>query len=100
MQLVEAYTKEQGLFRTDQTPEPIFSDRLELDLATVVPTMAGPKRPQESVPLTHAKEAFEKSLTEAPKARECENNGDKFDLADGSVVIAAITSCTKRRILR
>ncbi len=94
VKLVEAYTKEQGLFRTDQTPDPVFSDRLELDLATVVPTMAGPKRPQDSVPLTQAKSAFEKSLTEAPKHASVQNNGDKFDLADGSVVIAAITSCT------
>ena len=94
VRLVEAYTKEQGLFRTDQTPDPIFSDRLELDLATVVPTMAGPKRPQDSVPLTEAKTAFEKSLTEPPKHTRVQNNGDKFDLADGSVVIAAITSCT------
>jgi aconitate hydratase len=94
VKLVEAYTKEQGLFRTDQTPDPIFSDRLELDLASVVPTMAGPKRPQDSVPLTNAKVAFEKSLTEAHKHASVQNNGDKFDLADGSVVIAAITSCT------
>jgi aconitate hydratase len=94
VKLVEAYTKEQGLFRTDQTPDPIFSDKLELDLATVVPTMAGPKRPQDSVPLTQAKVAFEKSLTEARKHTSVQNNGDKFELADGSVVIAAITSCT------
>ena len=67
VKLVEAYSKEQGIFRTDDTPDPIFSDKLELDLATVVPTMAGPKRPQDSVPLTQAKVAFEKSLTEAPK---------------------------------
>jgi aconitate hydratase len=92
--LVEAYTKEQGLFRTDQTSDPIFSDTLELNLASVVPTMAGPKRPQDSVPLTNAKAAFEKSLTEAPKHTNVQNNGDNFDLADGSVVIAAITSCT------
>src|ERR1700691_1605653 len=94
VQLVEAYCKEQGLFRTDQTPDPVFSDKLELDLATVVPTMAGPKRPQDSVPLTQAKVAFEKSLTEARKHTSVQNNGDKFELADGSVVIAAITSCT------
>jgi len=94
VRLVEAYTKEQGLFRTDQTPDPIFSDRLELDLSTVVPTMAGPKRPQDSVPLTQAKTAFEKSLTAAPKHVSVQSNGDKFELADGSVVIAAITSCT------
>ncbi|HKN60852.1 MAG TPA: aconitate hydratase AcnA, partial [Candidatus Acidoferrales bacterium] len=95
VRLVEAYTKEQGLFRTDQTPDPIFSDRLELDLATVVPTMAGPKRPQDSVPLTQAKSAFEKSLEgQPPKHVSVQNNGDCFELSDGSVVIAAITSCT------
>ncbi len=95
VRLVEAYTKEQGLFRTDQTPDPIFSDRLELDLAKVVPTMAGPKRPQDSVPLTQAKTSFEKSLAgAAPKHVHVKNNGDKFELVDGSVVIAAITSCT------
>ena len=95
VRLVEAYTKEQGLFRTDQTPDPIFSDRLELDLAKVVPTVAGPKRPQDSVPLTQAKTSFEKSLAgAAPKHVHVKNNGDNFDLADGSVVIAAITSCT------
>jgi len=94
VRLVEAYTKEQGLFRTDQTADPVFSSRIELDLASVVPTMAGPKRPQDSVPLTHAKEAFQKSLTAAPKHVHVRNNGDQFDLSDGSVVIAAITSCT------
>jgi aconitate hydratase len=94
VKLVEAYTKEQGLFRTDATPDPIFSDRLELDLATVVPTMAGPKRPQDSVFLTHAKSSFEKSLGAAPKSVDVQNNGDRFELSDGSVVIAAITSCT------
>src|SRR6202046_4624399 len=94
VKLVEAYTKEQGLFRTDATPDPIFSDRLELDLATVVPTMAGPKRPQDSVFLTDAKSSFEKSLGAAPKSVSVQNNGDRFELSDGSVVIAAITSCT------
>jgi len=94
VKLVEAYTKEQGLFRTDATPDPIFSDRLELNLATVVPTMAGPKRPQDSVFLTDAKSSFEKSLSAAPKSVSVQNNGDRFELRDGSVVIAAITSCT------
>ena len=94
VRLVEAYTKEQGLFRTDQTPDPVFSDKLELDLASVVPTMAGPKRPQDSVPLTEAKTAFEKSLEGQPKHVQVQNNGDRFELSDGSVVIAAITSCT------
>jgi aconitate hydratase len=94
VRLVEAYTKEQGLFRTDQTPDPIFSDRLELDLASVVPAIAGPKRPQDTVPLTQAKALFEKSLTAPPKHVSVGNDKDRFDLADGSVVIAAITSCT------
>ncbi len=94
VRLVEAYTKEQGLFRTDQAPDPIFSDHLELDLANVVPTMAGPKRPQDSVPLSQAKAAFEKSMERQPKHINVQNNGDRFDLGDGSVVIAAITSCT------
>ena len=94
IKLVEAYTKEQGIFRTDETRDPIFSDRLELDLATVVPTIAGPKRPQDSVPLIQAKTAFVKSLTEPAKHARVQNNGDSFELVDGSVVIAAITSCT------
>lgn len=94
IKLVEAYTKEQGLFRTDATRDPEFSDQLELDLAHVVPTIAGPKRPQDKVPLTQAKTVFEKSLTAAPKHTRVQNNGDRFDLGDGSVVIAAITSCT------
>jgi len=94
VRLVEAYTKEQGIFRTDQTPDPVFSDKVELDLGKVVPTMAGPKRPQDSVPLTQVKTSFEKSLGAAPKHVTVQNNGDKFELSDGSVVIAAITSCT------
>jgi aconitate hydratase len=94
VRLVEAYAKEQGLFRTDQSPDPVFSDRLEFDLANVVPTMAGPKRPQDSVPLAQAKSAFAKSLEGRPKHVSVRNNGDHFDLGDGSVVIAAVTSCT------
>jgi aconitate hydratase len=94
VRLVEAYTKEQGLFRTDETPDPIFSGQLELDLSDVVPTMAGPKRPQDSVPLAQAKASFHKSLGAAPKCVTVQSNGDRFELGDGSVVIAAITSCT------
>jgi aconitate hydratase len=92
--LVEAYAKHQGLFRTDQMPDPVFSDTLELDLGDVVPTMAGPKRPQDSVPLRDAGTSFSKTLEGAPKHVSVQNNGDHFDLGDGSVVIAAITSCT------
>ncbi len=94
IQLVEAYTKEQGLFRTDATADPIFSDKLALDLGDVVPTLAGPKRPQDRVPLTEAKASFQKSLTSAAKHVAVSRNGDSFELGDGSVVIAAITSCT------
>src|SRR5712692_10103275 len=93
--LVEAYTKEQGLFRTDATPDPVFSDALELDLGTVEPTLAGPKRPQDRVPLREAKSAFLKAMEGVPdKHVAVQDNGDRFELSNGSVVIAAITSCT------
>jgi aconitate hydratase len=93
--LVEAYCKEQSLFRTDSTPDPVFSDKLELDLASVEPTVAGPKRPQDRVPLRQAKSSFTKVVEGAPdKHVQVRNNGDSFDLSSGAVVIAAITSCT------
>ena len=93
--LVEAYCKEQFLFRTDSTPDPIFSDKLELDLGTVEPTVAGPKRPQDRVALRNAKSSFVKVVEgAAPKNIHVRNNGDSFNLSSGAVVIAAITSCT------
>ncbi|HEV3419037.1 MAG TPA: aconitate hydratase AcnA [Candidatus Acidoferrum sp.] len=93
--LVEAYCKEQMLFRTDTTPEPAFSDKLELDLATVEPTVAGPKRPQDRVALKNAKASFVKVVEGACATHvQVKNNGDTFDLSSGAVVIAAITSCT------
>jgi aconitate hydratase A / 2-methylisocitrate dehydratase len=93
--LVEAYCKEQMLFRTDETPAPLFNDTLELDLGTVEPTVAGPKRPQDRVALRQAKSSFTKVLEGTPiKHVAVRNNGDSFDLSNGSVVIAAITSCT------
>ena len=93
--LVEAYTKMQGLFRTDETPDPLFSDTLELDLGKVEPTLAGPKRPQDRVPLRQAKSSFAKAMEgTAAKNVAVKNNGDQFQLSNGSVVIAAITSCT------
>jgi aconitate hydratase len=93
--LVEAYCKEQFLFRTDSTPDPAFSDKLELDLSIVEPTVAGPKRPQDRVPLHQAKASFTKVVEGAPaKNIAVRNNGDSFDLSSGAVVIAAITSCT------
>ena len=67
--LVERYSKEQGLFRTAATPDPVFTDTLELDLATVEPSLAGPKRPQDRVALSHMKEAFRKALTAPVKER-------------------------------
>jgi len=93
--LVEAYCKEQGLFRTDTTPDPAFSDTLELDLGTIEPTVAGPKRPQDSVALKNAKSSFTKIMDASPaKTAQVKNNGDSFELGSGAVVIAAITSCT------
>ncbi|HEX8281450.1 MAG TPA: aconitase family protein, partial [Chthoniobacterales bacterium] len=62
--LVEAYTREQGLFRTDETPDPAFTDTLELDLGTVVPSIAGPRRPQDRIPLTESKQAYYTALEE------------------------------------
>ena len=93
--LVEAYSKEQSLFRLDSTPDPQFSDRLELNLGTVEPTVAGPKRPQDRVALKNAKSSFTKVVEGAPaKEVAVKNNGDAFQLSSGAVVIAAITSCT------
>jgi aconitate hydratase len=134
VQLVEAYCKTQGLFRTDDTPDPIFSDSLELDLGTVEPSLAGPKRPQDRVPLRTSKKMFRDALmadldrtgtvAAVAAARQAmsvagspqlsvsvvatdpeeqaavdstvpvEMNGQKFSIRHGSVVIAAITSCT------
>src|ERR1700722_4815991 len=93
--LVDAYTKLQGLYRTDATPDPIFTDTLELDLAKVEPTLAGPKRPQDRVALRQSKTAFAKAMEgTAQKNVAVKENGDSFELSNGSVVIAAITSCT------
>jgi aconitate hydratase len=131
VQLVEAYYREQGLFRTDATPDPEFTDTLELDLSSVVPSLAGPKRPQDLVPLASLKRNFAVNLpallgpratTERKAAAESTAamwggaggagtattvaestsgpaiavtyDGQSFQLRDGSVVIAAITSCT------
>jgi aconitate hydratase len=93
--LVEAYCKEQMLFRTDSTAEPAFSDTVELDLSTVESTLAGPKRPQDRVALKNAKSSFTKVVENMEQKQVAvKNNGDSFDLSSGAVVIAAITSCT------
>lgn len=106
--LVEAYYKAQGMFRTDETPDPIFSDKIELDLSIVVPSLAGPKRPQDRIELTSMKESFNSiirtpidkggyGLTEEKISETVEvkhTNGSITQLTTGAVVIAAITSCT------
>jgi aconitate hydratase A / 2-methylisocitrate dehydratase len=93
--LVEAYCKEQMLFRTDETPAPDFNGTLELDLGAVESTVAGPKRPQDRVALRNAKNSFAKVVEGVPaKHAAVKNNGDSFDLSSGAIVIAAITSCT------
>ncbi len=97
--LVERYLKEQGLFRTADSPEPAFSSRLELDLANVVPSLAGPKRPQDRILLSQMQTQWHKSLpelgrTDASPLAEVNVAGEAHQITDGAVVIAAITSCT------
>ncbi len=95
--LVEAYARAQGLWFEEGAAEPEFTDTLELDLAAVRPSLAGPKRPQDRVPLAEAAQAFESALKgEFNKAEDqrVEVDGEDFDLGHGDVVIAAITSCT------
>jgi len=105
--LVERYTKEQGLFRTDGMPDPKFTDTLELDMSTVQPSLAGPKRPQDRILLKDMKSAFQKALR-APVAErgfalddaalsrsvDVKLNGASTKMTHGAVAIAAITSCT------
>ncbi|TWT40819.1 aconitate hydratase AcnA [Botrimarina hoheduenensis] len=107
IKLVETYCKEQQLFRTEDAPEPTFTKVLELDLSTVVPSLAGPKRPQDRVPLTHMKQAFNEALA-APvgpqgfglsdealkRSAKVQDNGHSSEITHGAVTIAAITSCT------
>jgi len=91
--LVEAYCKEQGLFRTKDSPEAKYSDTLALDLSTVEPCIAGPKRPQDRVALFNSKPNFQQALPSLLKPNAKQSAGDG-KLHNGSVVIAAITSCT------
>ena len=103
----EAYMRAQGLFRETNTPDPEFTDTLELDLGSVVPSLAGPKRPQDRVPMDELKETFKHALTAPVKERGFElkpealereatfgTNGGSMKMTHGAVVIAAITSCT------
>ena len=99
VELVEKYAKAQGMFRTRSTQDPVFTDKLELDLANVEPSMAGPKRPQDRVPLGKAPHSFATALErEYGKGKEAGQRhkvaGTNYDLGHGDVVIAAITSCT------
>ena len=107
VQLVERYAQEQGLFRTDETPDPEFSETLELNLADVVPSLAGPKRPQDRVALVDMKQSFESALVAPVKDRgfglvegdlaktsAVKDNGKSAEIGHGAVVIASITSCT------
>ena len=88
--LVEAYTREQGLFRTDEDPDPVFSDVVHLDLSTIEPSLAGPRRPQDRQPLPRVWASF----TEVFGDRLSGTTPDGSTLDNGSVVIASITSCT------
>jgi aconitate hydratase len=103
----EAYCRAQGLFRDASTPDPEFTDTLELDLTAVEPSLAGPKRPQDRVPLSEMKEVFHQALTAPVKERGFAlkpeevtrevtfgTNGGSMKMRHGAVVIAAITSCT------
>ncbi len=93
--LVEAYAKAQGMWRDENYAEPIFTDVLELDMGSVEPCLAGPKRPQDKVLLSAAKNSFESALPELNKDNKTDNKQLPIDkLGHGSVVIAAITSCT------
>ncbi len=92
--LVEAYCKEQGLFLTVDSPDPVYSDTLGLDLSKVTPSLAGPKRPQDRIELHDVKENFLASLTGSQRSAKLRVNGHKEKISDGAVVIAAITSCT------
>ena len=101
VKLVEAYAKAQGMWRDDSTPDPVFTDTLTLDLATVEPSLAGPRRPQDRVALSGVAKSFAAELPKlaggadvAKLNRAVPVAGSNYDLKDGAVVIAAITSCT------
>jgi aconitase A len=103
--LVEAYAKAQGLWRMNGAPQADYTDVVELDLSTVVPSLAGPKRPQDRVPLTNAKNVYRSSVKKMAEERTQKNpkatgsapakvGNASFEVKDGAVLIAAITSCT------
>ncbi len=100
IELVETYAKLQGMWREPGMPDPVFTDTLELDLATVEPSIAGPKRPQDRVLLSQASSAFKTELSKGlgvpanDIGKKVSVNGKNYEIGHGDVVIAAITSCT------
>ena len=97
IELVEAYSKEQGLWRYADAPDPVFTDTLSLDMGSVVPSLAGPKRPQDKVALDIVDDVFNGELESVYKHvgfKRVAVEGKDHDIGDGDVVIAAITSCT------
>ncbi len=100
IELIEAYAKEQGMWRHTGQADPLFSDTLELDMDTVEPSLAGPKRPQDRIPLGRADEIYRGHLAKTVADRESGGtatiklDGEDIELKDGAVLIAAITSCT------
>jgi len=99
--LTETYAREQGMFRTPGQPDAVYTSTVALDMSTVVPSLAGPKRPQDRVPLSDSKAMFKAALTALKAERNLSSkpaggtiNGQAFELNDGAVVIASITSCT------
>ena len=92
--LVDAYSKAQGLFRTDATPDPVYADTLELALEKVTPSLAGPKRPQDRVELPDVKQNFHAAFPANGRSAQTQIDGEPATIGSGAVVIAAITSCT------
>ena len=95
--LVKAYAQAQGLWRDAAAPEPVFTDTLELDMSTIEPSLAGPKRPQDRVLLTDVDDQFNAELEHTYKKHDDPRvpvEGENFDFGNGDVAIAAITSCT------
>jgi aconitate hydratase len=97
IELVRAYAKAQGMWRDASSPDPLFTDTLELDMSSVEPSLAGPKRPQDRVRLSEVDELFNAELESTYKKKpdgRCPVDGESFDIGHGDVMIAAITSCT------
>jgi len=97
VKLVEAYAKAQGLWHDANTPDPVCTDTIELDLATVEPSLAGPRRPQDRVALSQVAASFDTELPRlagVDKPRKAKVAGANYEIGDGDIVIAAITSCT------